>query len=415
MSHGGLIAQILIVLFDLLKDVQTGQKNLKEMNLIAGRFKHVATEQDMSEGFAHLQRVAECFQTADDLTTLTVGLFRLHQEFLTGLKDEGEGPVDLHAHLNPRILRAFMGRRIDVDLNLDGSAWKVPGPSVRILQVILNNIVNARDAMEWGGRLSVSTRRVWVNDEDAEVLSVPLIRGIPRTGPFMELKIKDTGPGIPPHLLSRIFEPSVSGKQSSGLGLPVALEIVQKRGGFITVRTSTGGDDHGTTFSIYLPRVEDEAIPAVRPLPEAGREVVLVVDADEGALRNTMRDLMGLGYAVLTASGVEEAVARSRDWYQDLMRPPVSAVLLDLKSAGSGAHSLVENLRSVDPYMVCLFQNGMGYLHEELHGVEMSVFVDKSAPVEELTGQMKFLIGRMRRHRPTIPVPLRPRPKEDGR
>ncbi len=415
MSDGGLIAQITIVLFDLLTDVRKGEENLKAMNLIADQFGHVASENDLAEGLSLLRELSEYFQTAGELTTLTVDLFRLHQEFISGLRNGGEGSVDLHAYLNRRILGAFMGRKIEVSLSLDDAPWRIPGPSIRVWQVILNNIVNARDALGWGGRLSVSTRRTVLDEDDAAALSAPLIRGKPSSGEFMVLEIRDNGPGIPPHVLPRIFEPSFSGKQSSGLGLAVTLQILQNMGGFITVRTSTGSENHGTAFSIYFPRVKERAASVVRPASEIGREVLLVVDGDEEALQTTRRELMDLGYAVLTAPGVEEAVARSRDWYQDLTRPSISAVLLDLKSAGAEAHPLLEKLRAVDPYMVCLFQNGMGYLHEELQGVEMSGFVAKSSPIEETVGQMRFLLNRMRRHRPTIPVPLRPQPKADGR
>lgn len=404
-AEGGAVAQIMIVLFDLLKDVRKGEENLREMNLIADQF----------GGQTLLCELSEYFQTADELTTLIVDLFRLHQEFVSDLKNGKEGSVDLHAYLNRRILRAFMGRRVEVVLDLDDAPWKIPGPSIRVWQIILNNIVNARDAMGCGGRLSVATRKVVLSEEDAWDFTPSFVPVRPRSGDFMLLEIGDNGPGIPHHILPRIFEPSFSGKQSSGLGLAVTLQIVQNRGGFITVRTSTDSENHGTVFSIYLPRIEEESPAPVRRPSESGKEIVLIVDADDAVLRSTRRDLMEQGYGVVTAPSVAEAVARSRDWYKNLERPPIGAVLIDLHSAGGEARSLLETLRTIDPYMVCLFQNGTGAFDEGLQELEMAGFVDKAALIDELVGQMRFFLSRMRKSRPTIPAPQQPQPKPDDR
>ncbi|HSA59404.1 MAG TPA: ATP-binding protein [bacterium] len=414
-SDGGLIAQITIGLFDLLTDAGRAEENLREMNLIADQYGHVASAEDLAEGLALLRDLSECFQTAKELTALTVDLFRLHQEFVLGLKNGGEGAADLHAHLNKRTLSAFMGRGVEVEFRLDGEPWRIPGPSIRVWQVILNNIVNARDAMGGSGRLSVSTRKVLLDEDDAARLSAPLIRGTHRAGDFMMLQVSDDGPGIPPHVLPRIFDPSFSGKNSTGLGLAVTLQIVQTMGGFIAVRTSTAPENHGTVFSIYFPRAEEAPPPPLRPLPETGREIVLVVDNEELILRTAKRVLMARGHGVLTASGGREAVDRAQEWYRDLSRPPISAVLLDINMPGVATRALLEKLRTVDPHMVCLFQSGIDGLPEDLQDVEMAGFLPKPASADELVGQMRFLLNRMRRNRPTLPAPPRLSPKGDGR
>jgi CheY-like chemotaxis protein len=228
----------------------------------------------------------------------------------------------------------------------------------------------------------------------------------------MMLKILDDGPGIPSHVLPRIFDPSFSGKNSTGLGLAVTLQIVQTMGGFVAVKTSTDPRNHGTVFSIFFPRAEEAPAAPLRPLPEAGREIVLVVDDEEMILRTAKRVLMARGYGVLTASGGREALDRAREWYRDLSRPPISAVLLDLNMPGVETRPLLEEIRAVDPHMVCLFQSGVDVLPEDLQDVEMAGFLPKPAPVDELIGQMRFLLNRMRRSRPTIPV--RPHRADEG-
>jgi signal transduction histidine kinase len=164
-------------------------------------------------------------------------------------------PVDLAEHLKPALLQSVLGSGVDLTLNVDEPRWSVPGPSKSIWQVIINLVGNARQAMKESGRLRVSALPVQLTDVEAARRSHGLTVGTPQAGDYMTLTIRDSGPGIAPDALPRIFDLFFSNNKSSGYGLAVTLKIVEDMGGFIGVDSSTT-EPHGTVFTIYFPRAD---------------------------------------------------------------------------------------------------------------------------------------------------------------
>jgi two-component system, cell cycle sensor histidine kinase and response regulator CckA len=202
------------------------------------------------------------------------------------------------------ILRRLIGEDIDLRLKT-GQAGHVKTDPTQLEQVILNLVVNARDAMPQGGTLSIATGRDDLTGAEAAAHGVP-------AGPYATFSISDTGIGMDDDTRSRLFEPFFTTKprgQGTGLGLSTVYGIVKQSGGFISVSSRLGA---GTTFVVALPHVEPEADPAPGS-PDTldtvgGMETILVVE-DEEAVRRLVRAILErLGYTVIEAGDGEEAL-----------------------------------------------------------------------------------------------------------
>jgi two-component system cell cycle sensor histidine kinase/response regulator CckA len=207
-----------------------------------------------------------------------------------------------------RMLRRLIGEHIELLTVPDPALGRVRADPGQIEQVIMNLAVNSRDAMSGGGKLTIETRNVEVDDH--------YTRGHPTVipGPYVMLAISDTGEGIDEEIKAQIFEPFFTTKgsgQGTGLGLSTVYGIVNQSGGYIWVYTERG---RGTSFKIYLPRVEDQvAVPEAEeepPVVARGTETILLVEDEEMVRTLTREILRAAGYTVLEASGAGEALLR---------------------------------------------------------------------------------------------------------
>jgi two-component system cell cycle sensor histidine kinase/response regulator CckA len=199
--------------------------------------------------------------------------------------------------------------REDIELVISGhpELWKIRADPGQIEQVIMNLVVNARDAMSSGGRLSVETANQSLDEtyrwEHPEV----------RPGEYVMVAVSDTGAGMDKGTLSRIFEPFFTTKEKgrgTGLGLPTAYGIIKQSDGYIFCYSELG---KGTTFKIYLPRasaeVDGELTSAAAGLDLRGKATILLVE-DEEAVRNLARTVLtAQGYTVIEARDGEEALS----------------------------------------------------------------------------------------------------------
>lgn len=192
----------------------------------------------------------------------------------------------------------------------------VLGDPTHLHQLVMNLVVNARDAVRDGGTVSVTLDRV---DLDAELVATSATL---RPGPHVRLVVRDDGPGVPPEVAERIFEPFFTTKASgdgTGLGLSTSLTIADAHGGTLELEPGASG---GATFVVTLPAVlggQAPAVPDDLPPQRRGRgELVLVVD-DEGPIRRTASaTLTGAGYRVVVAEDGAEAVGLAADHLDDL-------------------------------------------------------------------------------------------------
>jgi len=174
-------------------------------------------------------------------------------------------------------------------------------------QVIMNLLVNARDAMPKGGTITLRAKNVFLHDYSAKML------GRRATGPFVSISVSDNGSGIPPEIVDRVFEPFFTTKEvgkGTGLGLSTVFSIVKNHGGFLELRTEVG---KGTTFELFFPahvRAEVAKAEEAAPTLHASRgEQVLIVDDEAGLLAMVKSTLETLSYRVLTAADGLEALA----------------------------------------------------------------------------------------------------------
>ena len=207
-------------------------------------------------------------------------------------------------HRTDKMLRRIIGERIVVRTRCHDDLPSVRVDPGQIEQVLLNLAVNARDAMPDGGKLTIETDAVDLDEEYARE------QPDARPGRYAVLAVSDTGTGITEDVRSRIFEPFFTTKEvgkGTGLGLSICYGIVRQAGGHLSVYTEVG---RGTTFRIYLPEVAaaaaTPAAAAKRPMA-TGTETVLIVEDEEPVRKLLRRVLAAVGYTVLTAADGEEA------------------------------------------------------------------------------------------------------------
>lgn len=216
--------------------------------------------------------------------------------------------VNIQEHIKSieALLRRVLGEDIRLTVNAGAKPVHVRADQAQLEQVIMNLVVNARDAMPSGGCLNIEIFEAHLNEDYCR--HNPEIR----PGSYVCIAISDTGSGMSPEVLSRLFEPFFTTKESgrgTGLGLATVYGIVRQSGGNITVYSELG---HGTTFKVYLPLTEESASKPDQTLVDGivpkGSETILLVE-DEDALREVTREyLKDRGYTVLVASEPDSAI-----------------------------------------------------------------------------------------------------------
>jgi signal transduction histidine kinase len=204
------------------------------------------------------------------------------------------------------LLRRLLGEDVELRCFLPDGAWRIKADHVQIEQVLMNLAVNARDAMRDGGRLVVETANVHFTGDR-------LARAEMHPGRYVQLSVSDNGCGMDRETVSRIFEPFFTTKapgKGTGLGLPTVYGIVKQSGGFVYCYSEPGS---GTTFKVYLPRVETEEPqddrPAVKAPAARGRGERIVVIEDEASVRHFVTEVLARsGYDVTEACNGAEAL-----------------------------------------------------------------------------------------------------------
>jgi two-component system cell cycle sensor histidine kinase/response regulator CckA len=258
------------------------------------------------------------------------------------------------------MLRRLIGSDIDFSTVLEPSLGSVKADRGQIEQVIMNLAVNARDAMPKGGRLTIETANVELDEEYVRRHSGQL------PGSYVVLSVSDTGIGMNAEIQARIFDPFFTTKglgKGTGLGLSTVYGVVRQSGGHIWVYSEPG---HGTTFKIYLPRVE-EPVTLEKPStgearPLGGAETILLVEDEEALRVLTRRFLTESGYTVLEAEHPDIAIQFARQH-----SGPIHLLLTDVVLPGMNGPALVETVTQLRPHLRVLYMSGYtGFTHREL-------------------------------------------------
>jgi PAS domain S-box-containing protein len=248
------------------------------------------------------------------------------------------------------MLRRVISENIELVIRLDDALSNVSVDPGQIEQVIINLVINSRDAMPNGGQVIIETRNIALDETFASTHAAV------RPGPHVMLAISDTGVGMNQATQLKIFEPFFTTKdpaKGTGLGLSTAYGIVKQSGGDIQMYSEVG---HGTTIKIYLPRVggESRESEAARPLrAERGTETILVVDDAVEVCSMAKRVLERAGYTVLAAGSGVEALS-----LLDHREGPVHLMLTDMVMPGMSGRELSERIATSQPDTKILYTSG---------------------------------------------------------
>lgn len=287
------------------------------------------------------------------------------------------------------LLKRLIGEQIALDVEHGASIWPVRADLVQLEQVIINLVVNARDAMPEGGQITLRTRNV-TEHETADLEN----RGMPAAD-YVLIEVEDAGTGIDPEIIEKIFDPFFSTKElgkGTGLGLSMVYGIVKQTGGFIYADSIVG---NGTVFRIYLPRhivAEGQATEKVVAAPVkdlTGHERILIVEDEESVRTFSARALSTTGYEVYEADGGEEAleVLAEIDGELDLLISDVVMPEMD-------GPALLKEVRKMYPELKVIFVSGYAEesVRKDIEDDRSVEFLPKPYSLDQINSKVKEVL-----------------------
>jgi two-component system, cell cycle sensor histidine kinase and response regulator CckA len=315
--------------------------------MVIGGYAEVMLEHTATDNPLH-SKIEAIQQAADRASTLTRQLLAFSRKQMLELK-----VVDINSIVADmeRLLRPLIGEDIELVAKMALDTGRARADAGQIEQVIMNLVVNAKDAMPNGGKLIIETANVNLDD------SVRTEYSYIRPGPYVMISVSDNGQGMDKETQSRIFEPFFTTKEKgkgTGLGLSTVYGIIKQSGGYVFAQSELG---RGTIFRIYLPRVEEAAqVPGhagPKEIPCGGCETVLLVE-DEESVRQLVREtLEAKGYRVIEAEDGASAMSISAAY------PGIIDVLItDLVMPGMNGRELAKLMETSRPGTKVLYLSG---------------------------------------------------------
>ena len=415
---GGVIQEIVGVGLDVtaLRQDEAEQARLREQLLEVQKMEAIST---LAGGIAHhfnnllgailgytsllklkLSESDPSYRPLDVIEQAAERASELSRELLSFSRSGAYVPAPTDLNRVTRSVLALVTRSFDpavaIEFQLQDNLWPILGDAAQLEPLLLNLCLHGRDAMPEGGRLTLSTQNLILDEEFARQ-SLGL-----GAGAYVVLAVRDTGPGISAAEQDRIFEPFFAladGVRNQGLGLAMVYGIVKGHGGQIQVESKTRpAEDRGTCFRIYFPALPEARLEAGKVLSREaprGRETVLVVD-DEVLVRELLgQELAFLGYRPLLAAGGEEAGRLLRQHLRE-----VDLVILDWIMPGQSGKDTFRQLREIKPSLKVLLSSGYsreGPIQEALragaHG-----FIQKPYLLQELAQTLRGLFDRKSDH-----------------
>jgi two-component system, cell cycle sensor histidine kinase and response regulator CckA len=323
-------------------------------------------------------------QASDRATTLTRQLLAFSRKQLLELK-----VVDVNAIVADmeRLLRPLIGENIDLSTRLAADVGCTRADAGQLEQVIMNLVVNAKDAMPNGGKIVIRTDIANLDE------SYRREHTFIKPGPYVMIAVRDTGHGMDRDTQARIFEPFFTTKEKgkgTGLGLSTVYGIIKQSGGYIFVQSEVG---RGTSFTIYLPRVDEPSeVHGVTPASAAtsgGSETVLLVE-DEESVRQLVRETLETrGYRVLEAENGQTALATAQRFQEN-----IDLLITDVVMPGMSGHELVQQLLKLRPEVKVLYLSGYTEDAFAAEGApENKAFLQKPFTLQNLSRKVREVLG----------------------
>jgi two-component system, cell cycle sensor histidine kinase and response regulator CckA len=327
---------------------------------------------------------AEAIQQASDrATALTRQLLAFSRKQHLELK-----VVDVNAIVTDmeRLLRPLIGEHIELTTSLKPAIGCTRADSGQLEQVIMNLVVNAKDAMPSGGKICIRTASV-ILDESYRPENTFI-----KHGPYVMISITDTGHGMDREIQARIFEPFFTTKEKgkgTGLGLSTVYGIIKQSGGYVFVQSEPG---RGTAFTIYFPRVDEPCETQIKtPVSldvAGGSETILLVEDEESVRKLVCDTLTSRGYHVLEAengNAALELALRHRD--------EIHLLMTDVIMPGLSGHELVHQLLAVRPGTKVLYLSGYAEDAFTASAAAASAFLPKPFTLQSLSRKVREVLG----------------------
>ena len=378
---------------DMERRFQHAQK-LESLGVMAGGIAHdfnnlmtgvlgnaqllAAAFQGKAEDRARLDMIARASERAGELAQLLVGYARggKYQACVISLNDVVADTLALQEHSFPQ--------RIAFERRLEPELWNVEADPLQMQQVIMNLCINACEAIDGAGRVTIRTSNVALTPEDAAC------HGFLKPGRHVCLAVEDTGRGMDQAARARLFEPFYTTKsQGRGLGLAAVYGIVKNHNGCLEVKSAPG---KGSKFEVCLPAVDAPRTPPRKRFEgdiPTGSETVLFIDDEEAIVDIGRRALEGLGYRVLAATTGENALQLARTF-----EGPIHAAILDVGMPGLGGAGLLALLREARPDMRVMICSGYEReeVADELKTRGADGFLQKPFRIEQLGRALRELL-----------------------
>ena len=356
---------------NILRDI-TSQKELEAQFLQAQKMEAIGT---LAGGVAHdFNNLLTTIIANAELSLMGLGMENPVREEIEEIKKAGKSGASLTRQLlafsrkqvlQPmvlsfntvttsveKMLKRIIGEDVELQILLEPDLGKVKADPGQIEQVIMNLVINARDAMPRGGKLTIETANVDLDENyfrDHGAINPP--------GPYVMLAVSDTGTGMDKEIQSRIFDPFFTTKErdkGTGLGLSTVYGIIKQSNGYIWVYSEPG---EGTTFKIYFPRIRGEAEPVDKQQAPTdrlkGSETVLILEDDDTLRKLAHKILDSQGYTVLEAENGEEALQVS-----EAHEGPIHLLLTDVVISKISGRETAKRLQPLYPQMKVIYMSG---------------------------------------------------------